>query len=171
MDILSVLAGGDRRSISQVSSVVPVVLANPAQLTLLLEGMEGGDEVLRMRCADAAEKISVRRPDLFKPFRSRLLQLAQESSQQELRWHIAQMLPRIGLESSQREIAIAVLFDYLEDKSRIVTTSSMSSLVEFARDDLLLTQKLTPILKAFLTSGSAAERSRARRLIRELGSV
>ena len=58
MDILSVLAGGDRRSIGRVGAVVPFVLAHPEQLPVLLDGMEGEDEVLRMRCADAAEKIS-----------------------------------------------------------------------------------------------------------------
>jgi hypothetical protein len=97
MDILSVLAGGDRRSIGRVSAVVPFVLDNPEKLSVLVDGMEGEDEVLCMRCADAAEKISVIRPEWFKPLRSRLIQLARRSAQKELRWHLAQMLPRIGL--------------------------------------------------------------------------
>jgi len=95
MDIFSALAGGDRRSIGCVAAVVPFVLDHPEQLPLLIDGMESQDEALRMRCADAAEKISIRRPDWFVPLRSRLLQLARTSVQQELRWHIAQMLPRI----------------------------------------------------------------------------
>ena len=45
MDILSVLAGGDRRSIGRVGAVVPFVLAHPEQLPVLLDGMEGEDEV------------------------------------------------------------------------------------------------------------------------------
>jgi hypothetical protein len=62
-----------------------------------------------------------------------------------------------------------VLLDYIDDKSRIVTTSSMSSLVEFARDDPPLRRKLAPILQGFLAHGSAAERNRAARLLREVG--
>ena len=170
MDILSVLAGGDRRSIGRVGAVVPFVLAHPEQLPVLLDGMEGEDEVLRMRCADAAEKISISRPDWFVPLRSRLLRLARTSVQQELRWHIAQMLPRIGLDASQRDVAITILLEYLRDRSRIVTTSSMTSLFEFAREDPPLQRKLGPILERFLAHGSAAERSRAGRLLRELGS-
>ena len=120
MDLLSDLAGGDRRSIGRVSAVVPFVLDHPEQLPVLIEGMESEDEVLRMRCADAAEKISISKPDWFVPLRSRLLRLARTSAQQELRWHIAQMLPRIGLDAFQRDVAIAVLLEYLSDKSRIV---------------------------------------------------
>lgn len=171
MDLLSDLAGGDKRSIGRVGAVVPFVLEHPEQLPILIEGMESEDEVLRMRCADAAEKISISRPDWFVPLRSRLLQLARTSAQQELRWHIAQMLPRIGLDASQRDVAIAVLLEYLRDKSRIVTTSSMTALFEFAREDPPLQRKLGPILEGFLAHGSAAERSRARRLLKALGSV
>jgi len=126
MDILSVLAGGDRRSIGRVGAVVPFVLAHPEQLPVLLDGMEGEDEVLRMRCADAAEKISVSRPDWFVPLRSRLLQLSRASVQQELRWYIAQMLPRIGLDALQRAVSSAVLLDYLSDMCCIVPTPSMT---------------------------------------------
>ncbi len=168
MDILSALAGGDRRSIGRVSAVVPFVLDHPEQLPVLIDGMESEDEVLRMRCADAAEKISISKPDWFVPLRSRLLRSARTSVQQELRWHIAQMLPRIGLDASQRDVAIAVLLEYLSDKSRIVTTSSMSSLVSFAQDEPRLQQKLVPILQGFLARGSAAERSRAKKLLRDL---
>lgn len=170
MDIFSALAGGDRRSIGCVAAVVPFVLDHPEQLPLLIDGMESQDEALRMRCADAAEKISIRRPDWFVPLRSRLLQLARTSVQQELRWHIAQMLPRIGLDVLQRAVAIAVLLEYLSDRSGIVTTSSMTSLFEFAREDPPLQRKLGPILERFLAHGSAAERSRAGRLLRKLPS-
>lgn len=90
MDLLTVLAGVDKRSIGRVGEAVTFVLEHPEQLPVLIEGMEREDEVLRMRCADAAEKISIRRPDLFVPLRSRLLQLARTTVQQELRWHIRQ---------------------------------------------------------------------------------
>jgi len=168
MDVLSVLSGGDRRSIGRVGSVVPYLLDHPEQLPILIHGMELGDEIVRMRCADAAEKISISRPDLLKPFRARLLQLAQRSTQQELRWHIAQMLPRLGLDGQQRDDAVSALLKYLKDDSRIVTTSSMSSLFEFARDDPPLQQVLVPILRKFLEQGSAAERNRAGRLLTKL---
>lgn len=168
MDILSALAGGDRRSIGRVGAVVPFVLDHPEQLSVLVDGMGSEDEVLRMRCADAADKISISRPDWFVLHRSQLLQLALTSTQQELRWHMAQMLPRIGLDASQREVAIGVLLEYLRDKSRIVTTSSMTSLFEFARENPPLQRKLVTILEGFLASGSAAERSRAGKLLREL---
>jgi hypothetical protein len=53
--------------------------------------------VLRMRAADAVEKISSQKPDLLKPFKSELLGLLFETDQKELRWHLAQMIPRLPL--------------------------------------------------------------------------
>lgn len=171
VDILGVLAGGDRRSIGRVPEIVSFVLRHPEHLPVLIEGMEVDDEVVRMRCADAAEKISISRPDLFTPFRLQLLELAQTSVQQELRWHLAQMLPRVGLDTNQRNAGVQLLLEYLKDKSRIVATSSMSALFEFAQQDRQLLPRLRTILEHFAAEGSAAERNRAASLLKRLGTA
>ncbi|MEZ5779422.1 MAG: hypothetical protein R3E44_13765 [Paracoccaceae bacterium] len=165
MDLLKALSGGDRRSIGQVSDVVAFVLDHPARLAVLIDGMTDKDALIRMRCADAAEKISVRWPAWFEPFREQLVRIAQDSTQQEVRWHMAQILPRIGLTPADRSKAVELLFDYLDDKSRIVTVSSLSALADFAQGDASLVRKLVPLLKDFAASGSPAQRSRAKRLL------
>ena len=162
------LSGGDRRSIGHVSDVVDFVLDHPEQLAVLIDGMTDEDEVIGMRCADATEKISAIRPKWFASFRARLIHIAQDSAQQEVRWHMAQIIPRIGLAASDREAAVALLFVYLEDKSRIVTVSSLSALVALAQYDASLTRKLTPRVKNFAINGSPAERSRAKRLLAKM---
>ena len=55
---------------------------------------------LRMRAADAAEKITCRRPDLLVACKQRLLDEIAAVPQQEVRWHVAQMLPRLALTGS-----------------------------------------------------------------------
>ena len=50
-----------------------------------------------MRAADAAEKITVTRPELLKPHKLELLGLLDEAEQIELRWHLALMAPRLAL--------------------------------------------------------------------------
>ena len=57
MDIASALAGGDRRSIGRANEVASFVLAHAEHLPDLIDGLGHADPVIRMRCADAAEKV------------------------------------------------------------------------------------------------------------------
>ncbi len=56
--LLKKLQGGDRRSIGQSAQVVAEVLAEPGLFGFVFEGMLDGDPLIRMRCADAVEKIT-----------------------------------------------------------------------------------------------------------------
>jgi len=87
--LLNKLSGGDRRSIGQANQVAGLILRRPALFPQLIEGLSNSDPLIRMRAADAAEKVTLRRPDLLKPFKARLLHLLDEATQRELRWHLA----------------------------------------------------------------------------------
>ncbi|MBK8051502.1 MAG: hypothetical protein IPK16_33110 [Anaerolineales bacterium] len=52
--------------------------------------------------------------------------------QQEVRWHVAQLIPRLQLSEGERQVAVEVLTEYLDDHSRIVVVFSMQALVELA---------------------------------------
>ena len=56
--ILKKLAGGDRRSIGRSNEIVAEVLRHPSRLSHLFEGLANDDPLVRMRAADAIEKIS-----------------------------------------------------------------------------------------------------------------
>ncbi|MDQ3855778.1 MAG: ACT domain-containing protein, partial [Chloroflexota bacterium] len=131
-DPLAKLNGGDRRSIGRVAEVVSDVQADPALFPVLFSGMLHADPLVRMRSADAVEKLTRKRPELLQPYARRLLQEVAASDQQEVRWHVAQLLPRLELEESDRAAAVALLLGYLDDPSRIVRTFSLQALAEFA---------------------------------------
>jgi len=57
-----------------------------------------------MRAADATEKITRSNPDLLRPYTRELLGLMAEAKQQELRRHLAAMVPRLKLNSKEREL-------------------------------------------------------------------
>lgn len=57
-EILSNLRGGDRRSIGKVGEVVGAVQKKPDLFKDLVAGLFEADPVVRMRAADAMEKIS-----------------------------------------------------------------------------------------------------------------
>jgi hypothetical protein len=70
---------------------------------------------------------------VFDPHKSRLLGQRDATPQQEVRWHVAQMLPRLALTLGERDRAAATLIDYLRDPSSIERTFAMQALADLAR--------------------------------------
>jgi hypothetical protein len=85
--------GSDRRSIGRSEEVVSEVLADPGQFRLVFDAMLMPDPVVRMRAADAVEKLTRRRPDLLRGLEGHLLTEVAAIDQKEVRWHVAQLLP------------------------------------------------------------------------------
>jgi hypothetical protein len=123
--LLAHLAGGDRRSIGQSDQVAQHVLGHPKKFAEIVGGLSIDDPLIRMRCADVAEKVSRVQPEWLQAHKAALLDLAMRTTQQELRWHLAQMLPRLRLSKKERRGTVAVMFEYLNDKSQIVKTFAM----------------------------------------------
>jgi HEAT repeat protein len=167
-DILRKLGGGDRRSTGRVDEVVADVLAKPALFEALFDGMSVRDPIVRMRAADAVEKITAKHADWLKPYKQRLLGPVAAIEQQEVRWHVAQLLPRLPLTAEERPRAVNILLGYLGDKSAIVRTFSLQALADFAQRDETLRPPVVDLLQQALSSGSPAVRTRARKLLRQL---
>jgi HEAT repeat protein len=166
--LLTKLSGGDRRSIGQSNAVVALVLRRPALFSQLMRGLSDPDPLIRMRAADAAEKVSLRKPDLLQPRKATLLRLLDEATQQELRWHLAQMVPRLDLSRKDRIRAAAALRRHLADESSIVKASAMQALADLASADGDLVPDIRKLLTTLTASGTAAMRARGRKLLRRL---
>jgi hypothetical protein len=169
--ILAVLQGGDRRSIGKSNQLARQILDQPDRFAELFECLWSDDPVVRMRAADAAEKISLQRPALLRPFKAELLGLADETTQPEMRWHLALMLPRLPLTQSERERAIARLHCYLADRSSIVKTCAIQGLSELARGNATLEAAMVELLRAFSRAGTPAMKARSRNLLMQFDSI
>ncbi len=169
--LLHMLQGGDRRSIGRSRQVVKRVLADPHLFGIVFHGISADDPLIRMRCADAAEKVTARLPGLLQPFKRKLLQVVALIDQQEVRWHVAQMLPRIKLNRAERSAAAEILGRYLEDDSRIVKTFAMQALADLAERDADLRPGVVRTIKRLTRTGSPAMRSRGKKLLARLGSL
>jgi hypothetical protein len=163
--LVAKLHGTDRRSISRSGEVVADVLADPRQFPLLFDAMLVADPVVRMHAADAVEKITRRRPDLLKGLENRVLTEVAAIDQQEVRWHVAQLLPRLALTPPQRAPAITILRGFLDDDSRIVRTFAMQALSDLAEHDQQMRRWLRPLLAELTRPGTPAMRSRSRKLL------
>jgi hypothetical protein len=164
--LLNQLRKGDRRSIGRANVIAQKVLANPSWLPELLAGLWHPDALIRMRAGDALEKVSRQQPGWLVPVQDDLLLLAHATLEQEARWHLAQILPRLRLHRSQRRALVSLLRRYRRDRSAIVRVSALEGLACLAARDPALCRSIRRQLQRALTQGSAAERARARKLLR-----
>jgi hypothetical protein len=166
--IAAMLKGGDRRSIGKASQIAKLVLSEPQRLAELLKCLWDEDPIVRRRAADAAEKVTVTRPELLNPHKQELLGLLAEAEQIELRWHLALMVPRLALASPERQRAAESLHRYLEDRSSIVKTFALQGLADLAWQDPSLRELARRACEEGLRTGTAAMKARARKLVKGL---
>jgi hypothetical protein len=165
--IQRMLTGGNRRSLGRAAEVLELVRAQPERLGELVELLWDSDEVVRMRAADCLEKLSLEPEFDLRSYSAELLGLMSESSQSEVRWHLALMAPRLQLSRVEIRRAAAILEGYLEDRSSIVKTCAMQGLWELSLQDSGLRSQVLELVRRAARDGTAAMRARGRKLLAE----
>ena len=168
IDIISKLQGGDRRSIGRSEEVVADVLGEPSLFDALVGGMPDPDPVVRMRAADAVEKVTRIRPGWLTPYRRLIVDQIALVEQQEVRWHVAQVIPRLELSRSDVPQVKAILMGYLDDSSRIVQVEAMQALAYLVELWPGLRREVRDLIRGLIETGSPALRSRGRKLLARL---
>jgi hypothetical protein len=166
--LAALLQGKDRRSIGRANEVAALVLREPRRFRELMKCLWSDDAVLRMRAADAAEKVSARKPRLLDPYKAELLGLLAETGQIELRWHLALMVPRLSLTRAERLRSTEEFRRYLEDSSSILKTFAIQALADLAKDEQSLLPEVRELLEQAARTGTPAMRARARKLLKKL---
>jgi hypothetical protein len=164
-NILSLLEGGDRRSIGRSDKVAAIVARNPRLFPKLIAGLWSEDPLVRMRTADVAEKVTRANRELLQPYKKELLGLMAEAIEQEMRWHLAAMIPRLPLNARERDLATSLLISYLDDRSSIVKTFALQGLADLAKDDSSMRPKVIEILRGAGRAGTPAMKARSRKLL------
>ncbi|MGA8103191.1 MAG: hypothetical protein WB869_13615 [Candidatus Acidiferrales bacterium] len=137
----------------------------------LMAGLWSEDVLVRIRAADAAEKVTRKNRELLAPYKKELLGLMSEAVEQELRWHLAVMVPRLLLGGKERRLAASLLNKYLEDRSSIVRTFALQGLADLAQDDTNIRTEVIEVLRASVRSGTPAMKARSRKLLIQLDRV
>ena len=167
-NVLALLEGGDRRSIGRADEVAAMVSRDPGLFPELMVGLWCDDPVVRMRAGDAAEKVTRGNYELLQPYKKELLGLMVQTQQQELRWHLVAMIPRLSLNAKERRLAASIMNSYLEDRSSIVKTSALQGLADLAQNDAGLRPKVIETLREATRNGTAAMKARGRKLLLHL---
>lgn len=166
MNVVKALHGGNLRSIGAANAVVRHVLRSPRSLPVLVGALAHEEPIIRARAADVLEKVSVHHPEwLFE--HKRALQAAMRQEQQEVRWHMAQIAPRLRWAPRQRARIVAWLMECMGHESRIVRACALTALAEMAADDPALRVRVRNLLTKAIASPIASLRARARKLLRQ----
>ncbi len=169
--ILPLMEGGDRRMIGRSNQVAAIVSKDPELFPELISGLWSADPLLRMRAADATEKVTRKNRELLQPYKKELLGLMTETKQKELRWHLAAMVPRLLLNAKERQVAISSLNGYLEDRSSIVRTFALQGLADLAQDEPSIRSRVVEILREATRNGTPAMKARSRKSLLRLEHV
>jgi Asp-tRNA(Asn)/Glu-tRNA(Gln) amidotransferase B subunit len=166
--ILKSLAQGDMRSTGASDAVARTLAQDPKLFSTVFRAVASDDTGLAMRSADAVEKASRQNSNLLGPHKQKLLELAETATQQEVQWHVAQMLERIALSPIQQRTVFAALERmHTKSVSRIVKSSTLQALVRIAAGDPQLERRALRLLDDAATSAILSLRARARKLSKE----
>jgi hypothetical protein len=170
-NFLGQLKGGDLRSIGKSDEVVKSVLKDPKLFKEVIEGMTDSDPLIRMRSADVAEKVSKLHPEYLQSFKKQLINEATKISQQEVRWHTAQMFSYLALAPKERDKVAKILFSWVEtEKSSIARVMSLQTLANLAKQDRKIKIKVVALLRKFLEDSTPSLKSRSRKILKEFAA-
>jgi hypothetical protein len=166
------LTGGTRTSVGSSDEVIQKLLKNSAGLSVIYDLFLDEDPVVAMRASYVAMKVAEQKPDSVAPFAKELLKNLNLYTQQEVRWHIPQLLAHLKLTSAQKRKAYEVLMEWSEtDKSKIVGYYCLQTAANFAEEDDKLLEDFIPRLKKINKTGAKSIQNRSKKIAKQLGIV
>ena len=170
MSMLDKLRGGDLRSIGRSNEIVADIEEDPTLIEKIFPGLYDPDLVLKARSADVIEKVTRNRPKLLLKHKKEIISILKNDEQQEVCWHIAQMIPRLEYTSEEEEDIIDALNRYLAHKSKIVRVSALEALTDLAEKNQRIVKEVINTIRLHVETGSPAVQARGRKLLKRLNA-
>ena len=125
------MSGGDLRTIGKGDSVVKQI-QTPGDFDKLFELLFHANRNVVMRAADCIEKITRDKPAYLSKHKREILQLFYTANNKELKWHLAQLVPRAKLNDAELKAVWKQLSQWAFDKkeSKIVRVNSIQGMFE-----------------------------------------
>ena len=163
-------SGGHANSLGRVNEVIEAVLSNRQKLDELYDCMFSNDAWVRMRAADALEKICRVHPDWLLSYIDRFIEELSTSNQPSIQWHLAQIYREVDLTSAQQHFVIDWLKKLLSSKGTdwIVSANAMDTLAAFTKDNSFPVAEMISLLEIQQQHKSKSVVRRANKLLAEL---
>jgi TPR repeat protein len=167
------MEGGHKNSLGRVNEVIEIVLEDKARLDELYTCLFEDDAWVRMRAADALEKVCREHPDWLANYIDRFQKDLATSTQPSIQWHMAQIYSEVELTPAQKHAAIEWLKQLLstKDVDWIASANAMDTLAQFTRDGSTPVTELVTLLKVQQKHKSNAVIKRANKLLAEFDTM
>lgn len=166
------LSGGTRSSLGESDDVIRQLLEDDLKLNEIYLLFLDDDPVVAMRASYVAMRVAEKNPDSVKPFASDLLKNLELYTQQEVRWHVPQLLVHLELTKAQRRRAYDVIMNWVEtDKSKIVGYYGFQAAADFAAVDEKLLADFIPRIRNANKTGAKSIQNRCKKIAKQLEIV
>jgi hypothetical protein len=163
------LSGGNRTSVGDAEKVITKLLKTPSDLSEIYQLFLDDDPVVAMRASYVAMRVAEQKPESVYPFTKELLKNLDLYTQQEVRWHIPQLLVHLKLTKAQKRRAYEVVMDWAEtDKSKIVGYYGFQAAADFAESDDFLLEDFIPRIRAANKAGAKSIQNRCKKIAKQL---
>ncbi len=167
--VRKLLTGGTRTSIGEADQVIQKLLKAPSGLNEIYSLFLDEDPVVAMRASYVAMRVAEQKPESVEPFAKTLLKDLELYTQQEVRWHIPQLLVHLNLTKAQKRRAYEVVMNWAEtDKSKIVGYYGFQAAADFAETDELLLEDFIPRIRQANKTGAKSIQNRCKKIAKQL---
>lgn len=164
------LTGGKTNSLGRAEEVVRIVLLDKSRLEELYKCMFHDDAWVRMRAADAFEKVCREQPDWIEEYIDRIQkELSGDEQQPSIKWHVAQIYRQVQLTDTQKRHAVDWLSRNLSSNTVdwIVSANCMKTLADFVNTGDFPKSKFLELLKIQQTHRSKSVVKKASRFLED----
>lgn len=164
--------GGKSNSLGNVNEVIKLVLDDMSRLGELYSCLFNDDAWIRMRAADALEKVCREHPGWLLPYIDKFSDELAAATQPSIQWHLAQIYRQVDLTDGQKRFAVKWLKHLLstKDVDWIVAANAMDTLVQFTKDGSFPVADMISLLKIQQQHKSNAIVKRANKWLAELSA-
>jgi len=163
------LVGGTRTSVGQAEQVVKEALTSAPMRREIYGLFLDDDPVVAMRASYVAMKLAQSDPATAQEFKRLILKHLSDYTQQEVRWHVPQLLVHMKLTAAERRNAYEVVMEWSEtDASKIVAYYGLQAAANFAEVDEALLEDLIPRLRKLNARGAKSVSNRCRKIAKQL---
>jgi TPR repeat protein len=165
-----ILATGKPNSLGRTDEVIEAVLQDKSRLDELYACLFHDDAWLRMRAADALEKVCRQHPEWLLPHIDKFQEELARSNQPSIQWHLAQIYSQVDVSPEQKQKAIQWLENLIStvEVDWIVAANAMDTLVQFAKDGSVTEKQVISLLRVQQGHKSKAVVRRADKLLNQM---
>jgi hypothetical protein len=163
------LVGGTRTSVGEAEQIVKKALVSVPLRREIYELFLDDDPVVAMRASYVAIKLAQTDPKTVQEFKKLLLKNLSHYTQQEVRWHVSQLLVHMKLTTAERRNCYEVVMDWSEtDSSKIVAYYGLQAAADFVEIDDALLEDFIPRMRKLNARGAKSVSNRCKKIARQL---